>query len=269
MKRLHIPLTTCLLIVLTACEKEIDLDYHQVDAYYVAEASVTQNGTEVRLSTTQDMTDNDRYAHTISGATIVLSSEGEVLDTLLYTGKGIYKSGIEGIPGATYDLDIYVQGHHFASSSTMQQAPVVKDFRFVWKKMLSERMLFGDLRLQDIPRESNYYFMHLYRNGIGYRWAVKHDESNPGGELQQLFSCTTEREMDKGDNDGLRDGDKITLEVRSIDRKSYDYLYSMQVMENAGTNPIANFSGGCLGFFSAYYVYRQEMVFHRSEVPEE
>ena len=147
MKRFHIILSSCLLVLLTACEKEIDLDYHQVDAYYVAEASLTQDGTEVRLSTTQDMTDNNRNAHTIAGATIVLSSEGEVLDTLLYAGNGKYKSGIKGIPGITYDLDIYVHDRHFASSSTMQQAPVVKEFRFVWKKMLSERMLFGDLRL--------------------------------------------------------------------------------------------------------------------------
>ena len=269
MKRLYLFLSSCLLATLTACEKEIDLDYHQVDAYYVAEASVTQNGTEVRLSTTQDMTDNDSNAHTIAGATIVLSSEGEVLDTLLYVGNGKYKSGINGIPGNTYDIDIYVHGRHFASSSTMQHAPVITDFRFVWKKMLTERMLFGDLHLQDIPRETNYYFMHIYRNGVGYRWAVMRDDHNPGGDLQQLFNCTTERKMDKNDNDALRDGDNILIEVRSVDRKSYDYLYSMQVMENAGTNPVANFSGGCLGYFSAYYVVEKKMVFQRDGVPEE
>ena len=144
MKRFHIILSSCLLVMLTACEKEIDLDYHQVDAYYVAEASLTQDGTEVRLSTTQDMTDNDRNAHTIAGATIVLSSEGEVLDTLLYAGNGKYKSGIKGIPGITYDLDIYVHDRHFASSSTMQQAPVVKEFRFSTRRESGATpMLFG------------------------------------------------------------------------------------------------------------------------------
>jgi hypothetical protein len=269
MQRLHILLAASLLTLATACEKEISLDYHRVEPYYVAEASVTQNGTEVRLSTTQDMTDNDRQAHTIAGATIVLSSEGEVIDTLLYIGNGKYKSGTEGIPGTTYNIDIYVGDRHFSSSSTMQRAPQVKDFRFVWKKMLSERILFAELRLQDIPREPNYYFMHIYRNGIGYRWAVMRDENNPGGELQQLFNCTSEREMDKNDSDALKEGDRITIEIRSVDRLSYDYLYSMQVMENAGTNPIANFSGGCLGFFSAYYEVKDNMVFHREGLPEE
>ena len=253
---------------LVACEKEIDLDYHQVDALYVAEAMMTQKGTSVRLTTTQDMTDNDRNAHNVTGATIVLSSGGEVLDTLRYSKNGLYKSDIMGFAGFTYDIDIFVDGHHFASSSTMQKEPVMNSFRFVWKDILSERMLFADLKLQDTPHESNYYFMHIYRNSIGYRWAIMTDEKNPGHELQQLFSCTTERNLDK-DDDGLRDGDNIRVEIRAIDKASYDYLYSMQVMENSGTNPIANFSGGCLGYFSAYHVINYTTVFYRDEVETE
>ncbi len=257
------------LLTLSACEKEIDLDYHQVNAHYVAEASLSQKGTQVRLSTTQDMTDNDAEAHTVGGATIVLSSDGMVLDTLKYISKGEYKSDVKGQAGCTYTVDIFVDGHHFTSSSTMQQAPVVNSFRFVWKKVLSERMLFADLRIQDIPRETNYYFMHLYRNGVGYRWAVTNDENNPGQELQQLFNCCMERDMDKNDEDALKDEDVIRIEVRSIDKKSYDYLYSMQVMDNAGTNPIANFTGGCLGYFSAYHELIQYKTFFRSGVEEE
>jgi len=257
------------LLTLSACEKEIDLDYHQVNAHYVAEASLSQKGTQVRLSTTQDMTDNDAEAHTVGGATIVLSSDGMVLDTLKYISKGEYKSDVKGQAGCTYTVDIFVDGNHFTSSSTMQQAPVVNSFRFVWKEVLSERMLFADLRIQDIPRESNYYFMHLYRNGVGYRWAVTNDENNPGQELQQLFNCCLERDMDKNDEDALKDEDVIRIEIRSIDKKAYDYLYSMQVMDNAGTNPIANFTGGCLGYFSAYHEIVLYKTFFRSGVEEE
>jgi hypothetical protein len=151
----------------------------------------------------------------------------------------------------------------------MQDAPIMKSFRFVWKKVLSERFLFGDLHIEDTKDKRSYYFMHIYRNGVGYRWAVMNDDKNPNGDLQQLFQCTTERDMDKGDSDALQDGDNIKLEIRSIDKLSYDYLYSMQVMDNAGTNPIANFTGGCLGYFSAYYVIYDTFTFKRSEVEEE
>ena len=258
-----------LLFVLTSCEKEIDMDYHQVEPLYVAEATITQEGTNVRLTTTQDMTDNSRNTHNVTGATIVLSAEGEVLDTLRYDKNGNYKSDETGWEGITYTIDIYIDGHHFSSSSTMQTPPVINSFRFVWKDVLTERILFADLKLQDEPGRSNYYFMHIYRNRVGYRWAVMRDETNPGGELQQLFSCTTERNLNKDDDDAIRDGNRIHLEVRAIDRPAYDYLYSMQVMEDSGTNPVQNFSGGCLGYFSAYYVETLDTVFYRADVEEE
>jgi len=252
-----------------SCEKEIPLDYHEVEPLYVAEALTTQDGTTVQLTTTQNVTENSRSGHYVDNATIVISCKKyDYSETLKYTRSGIYTSSLQGEAGVTYDLDIEVDGHHFTSSSTMQEAPVINSFRFVWQKFLSERMLFGDLRLQDTPDQNSYYFAHIYRNNVGYRWAVITDEHNHNGELQQLFQCTTERDMDKGDEDGLKDGDRIRLEVRAIDKAAYDYLYSMQVMDNAGTNPIANFTGGCLGYYSACYVESRDFTFRRAEVEE-
>ena len=268
----NIFLLTILVSLFFSCEKEIPIDYRQVSPLYVAEASITQDGTTVRLSMTQDITDNSRQAHNVTGATVVVGCnkwDSEDKEILVDEGNGYYTSSLKGQVGYTYNIDIEVDGKHFTSSSTMQQAPVMNSFRFVWKKMLTERFLFADLRIQDTPDENSYYFMHIYRNGVGYRWAVMKDDNNKNGELQQLFQCTTERDMDKGDSDALRDGDQIRLEIRAIDKLSYDYLYSMQVMDNAGTNPIANFTGGCLGYFSAYHEITQNFTFYRSEVPEE
>lgn len=270
-------LSFCLLLFLTACEKEIDIDYHQVNRLCVAEGLVTQDGstnrtnkpTYVRLTTTQDMTDNVSNGYNLTNATIVLSEDGHVVDTLRYWRNGYYVSDCQGYEGCQYAIDIYYDGRHFQSSSVMQAAPQFSSFRFVWKDVLTERMLFADLKLDDIKGQNNYYFMHIYRNGIGYRWAVMDDSHNPGGELQQLFSCTTERNLDKNDDDGLKDGDKIHVEIRSIDRRTYDYFYSMQVMQNSGTNPVQNFTGGCLGYFSACYVSSYDTVFLRSDVESE
>ncbi len=260
-----------------SCEKEIDVDYHQVAQLYVAEGVVTQDGsvnrtntaTYVRLTTTQDMTDNVANNHNLTGATVVLSEDGMVLDTLRYWRNGYYVSNCQGFEGCSYTIDIYLDGHHFQSSSVMQAAPQFSSFRFVWKDVLTERMLFGDLKIEDIKGQNNYYFMHIYRNGVGYRWAVMDDSHNPGGELQQLFSCTTERELDKDNDDGLKDGDKIHVEIRSIDRRTYDSFDSMQVIQDGGTNPVQNYTGGCLGYFSACYIVNYDTIFRRSDVETE
>lgn len=282
MKKSIIFLFSCLLTfslsqLLTSCEKEIDIDYHQVDPLYVAEGLITQDGstnytkrpTFVRLTTTQDMTDNVSNGHNLMGATIVLSEDGYVLDTLRYWRNGYYVSDCQGYEGSQYTIDIYLDGNHFQSSSVMQAEPQFSSFRFVWKDVLSERLLFADLKINDISGQNNYYFMHIYRNGIGYRWAVMDDSHNPGGELQQLFSCTTERNLDKNDDNGLKDGDKIHLEIRSIDRRTYDYFYSMQVMQNSATNPVQNFTGGCLGYFSACQIVTYDTTFRRANIETE
>ena len=282
MKKSIIFLFSCLLTfslsqLLTSCEKEIDIDYHQVDPLYVAEGLITQDGstnytkrpTFVRLTTTQDMTDNVSNGHNLMGATIVLSEDGYVLDTLRYWRNGYYVSDCQGYEGSQYTIDIYLDGNHFQSSSVMQAEPQFSSFRFVWKDVLSERLLFADLKINDISGQNNYYFMHIYRNGIGYRWAVMDDSHNPGGELQQLFSCTTERNLDKNDDDGLKDGDKIHLEIRSIDRRTYDYFYSMQVMQNSATNPVQNYTGGCLGYFSACQIVTYDTTFRRANIETE
>ena len=257
----------CLLVLLSSCEKEIDMDYHTVAPHYVAEVEVKPGLAKARLTTTRAI-ENSKVEDTyISNANVTVSMvpDGKSYQ-LTYKGRGIYETKVAGIEGQEYQADIEIDGQHYTSTSTMHSAPVINSFTLVWQDIVGERMLFGDLRLQDNPTEYNYYFMHLYRNSIGYRWAVMRDTSNPGDELQQLFSCTTEKEIKKDDSDELHEGDRLRLEVRSIDKLAYDYLYSLQTMDNTGSNPIQNFTGGMLGYFSAYQSRTYETIFHLDSI---
>jgi len=258
------------LLVLTACEKEIALDYRTVPPLYVAEVSLTPDKVSARITTTRSVQETKATYVDHATVTVYATGEDEYADTLEYRGDGVYQLTYWGMTGQEYNVDICIDGQHYTSASTLRSAPVMNSFRFVWKDVLTERMLFGDLRLQDVPNEVNYYFMHLYCNGVGYRWAVLNDRSNPGEELQQLFSCCTERDMQKGTgSDVLHEGDRLRLEVRSIDRAAYDYLYSLQLMDNTGTNPVANFTNGMLGYFSAYQSLSYETTFRVDKVENE
>lgn len=250
---------------LVGCEKEIDIDYRSVEPIYVVEASVSTEGMTARVSRTQDMDDN-KTTSDITEANVVITGDDGSETKLIHSKNGIYKAKSKGKEGVTYQIDVDVDGHHFTSTSTMQRMPKINRFHFIWKKIMSQRFLMGELLFQDIPNEDNWYFAHIYRNNLGYRWAVKRDDQNPNQELQQLFSIARE---DSDDKDMLVEGDKLCIELRAIDRRAYDYLYSMQIMDNTNTNPVANFTGGCLGYFSAYSQVTINYVFHADEVDEE
>ena len=284
------------LLLLSSCEKEIEIDYHDMEPMYVVEGSISNLNASVRVSLTQPVVGVADDRGVVTDATVVLSmvngqwsmfngplgplgtlatngtQEWTFLDTLSLRSDGYYLSRITGKAGNTYRLDVTVGGRHFTSTSVMQRQPVMNNMRFVWKKIFGQRMLFADLRLQDLPDETNYYYLHLFRNGVPYRSAVMRDRSNPGGELQQLFSLCVEDDLNSGDpnaKETLYEGDMLSLEIRTIDRQAYDYLFSLLSMNSSGTNPIANFDGGCLGYFSAFHQIVYNFTFREADCTEE
>jgi len=248
-----------------ACEKNIEIDFHEAESRYVVEGHINNKGTEIRVSKTNAMDDNNTTSN-VNHATVVITNNEGARVIIPFVRNGYYRSKYFGVPGQVYQLEVEVDGYHFSSSSTMQRTPVMKEFKLVWKKMLTEHYLFGDLRLLDIPNESNWYFVHIYRNGLGYRWAVMRDDKNPNKELQQLFTFFR---RGAHDSDVLQDGDELHIVIRAIDQRAYDYLYSMQQMNSTGTNPIDNFTGGCLGYFSANNEIDCYVDFNYNDVEDE
>ena len=187
MKRYNITILAILGLLMTSCKKDIEIDYHQVDPLYVVEATVSEDGMQARISLTNNM-DNNSSKSDISEALVVITGSDGSSQTLSHKGNGIYKSSATGTPDVEYTITIDVDGRHFTSTSTMQKAPKVNDFYFIRKKIVSENFQMAKLLIQDIPNEDNYYFSHLYRNGTGYRWAVKKDDTDPNKEQQQLLA---------------------------------------------------------------------------------
>ena len=248
---------------LIACEKEIVIDYHDAMPRDVVEGSITPRGTTVRISYTQSMNEAHK-ASDIDNAKVTITTDDGTVETIPYDDEGYYRSDFFGRPGITYQLDVYLGEHHFSSTSTMHQMPMVTSFRLVRRKMIAENYIFGDVRVQDIPNEENWYYLHVYRNNVGYRWAVMKDDTNPNKVLQHMFGFDRE-----GSSDGVKEGDELYVSVRAIDKAAYDYLYSMEQMNNTGTNPIYNFTGGCLGYFTAYSSMGYGIIYHEEDVEDE
>ena len=258
---------TLLLIGLSlcSCEKTIDIDFHSIVPLYYVEGWITPYETIVRVSQTKNLSDTTSVCGITNAKVTITDEDGRTFD-VPYSDRDYYMSDESGEVGKTYRLDVEVDGQHFSSTSKMYRMATINNFRLIWKNMLSERYIFGDVRIQDFPNEINYYYIHIYRNGSPYRSAVLKDDTNPGGELQQLFAFNKEGSTDQ---DRLREGDELEAVVRTIDERSYEYLYSLLLMDNTGTNPIENFSGGCLGYSSAFSGVGRGIEFRTEYVEEE
>ena len=78
------------IVLLSSCEKDINLIYHQVDPIYVVEASVSNAGTEVRISQTGAMVDNSSIS-AISDAKVTVSTNPGQIYTIPYATNGFYR----------------------------------------------------------------------------------------------------------------------------------------------------------------------------------
>lgn len=261
-------------MLLISCEKEIFLNYHSVEKKYVVEGILTNETSEIKITTTRDMEDSTKGKN-VENAVVVISSNDGIREVFEYQENGYYRSAtnITGYPGKTYTLSVTVDGQEYTSYSTMQhQAEIISAF-FQWAKIMNNKILIFEIEIKDIAGEDNYYCYHMYRNGGNYRWDVFNDRGYADDVIPINIFCMSDNTMggnDSGNRDVdedeiLSEGDIVTIEIRTIDRRVYDYLYSLGLSERTSANPIDNFTGGCLGYFSAYSVIRHETVYNGIE----
>jgi Domain of unknown function (DUF4249) len=248
-------------VLLTGCEKVIEIDLNDADKKYVVEAFLSnQNqGAEVRLSRTTSFSSNNAF-NGISGAQISLTNNLGNSYTFTETGTGIYKTAaFSGMPGVTYNIAVTIGGQTFTASSAMPQ-PVTLDSAY------TEIFAAGaDDQINVVPVYNdpagiaNQYRFRLWVNGVEEDNTYAYDDLLSDGRR-------VTRPLFNNDSD-IKTGDQVTVQMQCIDRPIYTYWYSLsqQAANNPGggatpANPVSNFSGGCLGYFSAHTVSSRSFI---------
>ena len=267
---------------LTACKKEIDFEYNEIDPIVVVEGRVTNEGTEVMITRSRTMTDSV-VGRCIPGAVVTVSANG-VNETIAYDPQAqVYRSSLKGVAGETYRLTVDFEHQHYEGVATMPGAAPVISAEYLWFPMLDDRVVIYELWATDPePTERNYYWYRMDRvthhphfkdrkHVPAYRWGAVDDRGNPQGMVHFSVYCMSERMAEDDEEDNweriLYEGDTITFQVMPIDRASYDYFTSLRAGQSGGANPRSNLSGGCLGYFTAGCVSRADtMVFHYDSI---
>ncbi len=249
---------------LMACEKEIDLKLADKSGALVIEGSVSNEAGPytVKISRSVAFTSPNQYPG-ITEARVVLSDDLGQTETLVHRANGRYESSsFESQPGRTYTLKVLLEGTTYVASSRMPALVELDSLR-------QNSIKFGsEIRYNVIPLFTdpailgNYYRFLVYVNGKRDSGYPHFADNTNNGEVNQrplFFSGRDEEEV--------KPGDEITIEMRSIDASGYTYFSALDQLAGGGAgggitpaNPPGNFSGGALGLFSAYSVSRKSIV---------
>ena len=247
-----------ILLFFSSCEKEIDMDYHTVEPLYVVEASISEEGAVARISQTQNVTD-EIGKRPVSDAQVIISSNYGEQCILNLDSAGCYSSSeIKGVEGREYTIRVQVGNYITKSTSRMQEKFSIDDTYMYKEQMLEDEVVYYHVDVTGYKTDSiGYFYALVTRNGEPYKWAVTGNKGH-GDTTAINVGCFVYCDLDKDNKDILKDGEEIAVEVRKIDKRTYDYLYALHIAERSASNPIRNFTNpSTLGYFSAYHSTRQ------------
>jgi hypothetical protein len=248
-------------ILLSSCEKEIELDLNSADPKYVIEAELPQNEVvTVNITKTVNFSDSNVFPK-VKGAVVSITDNSGVSEQLIETADGQYKSQkIKGEEGKTYTLNISVEGKNFIANSTMPKAVLFTGVKANLSTFAPPGATAADNytifpQFIDPAELGNSYRFIQTRNGeLDKSILVSNDNVGNGQpNARPIFSQNFEIKL----------GDEVTIEMRCIDKPVYDYFFSLNSIQGNGpgggttpTNPVSNFTGGALGYFSAFTVQK-------------
>jgi Domain of unknown function (DUF4249) len=264
---------------ISSCQKVISVDLNQTSPQIVIEGLLNDQGgmDSVVINMTGDYFTPSLYFKPVTNAVVLISDNTGNTDTLKEVSSGIYYStSPTGVPGRTYSLKVVADGKEYDAVSSMPQKVAIDSF---YAQPSSNP--FGEsgydfyVKFKDPPEPGNYYRIVPHVNSIpadsiiGGRGGifVTDDEFTNGNEITFRFGIRKDRN-NSNNNFNIGPGDTVTVDLLSIDKATYYYLFTLRNIIAADQSPTAlspanpntNMTNGSLGYFSAYAMDSKTMI---------
>lgn len=290
MKHTFYIIIVLLATLFTACTTDINLNLQGTTPELVVEGSITNDvmAHVIQLKKTANYFSNEA-AEMVSGATVTLNDGFKTITlTENASDKGNYLTPADffGVVGRTYTLtidNVDVNGdgvkEEYTASCLMNSVPHIDSLDVKKEWIFQTNMWAVKIWMQDPADETNYYLIKTYCNNklisdSIQKWGISTDEYYNGkylvGETFAYFST-------RKNNEKLKTGDRVMLELSGITKDYYDFINEAQTEYN-GRNPLfggqpanirtnikqvlpVNGTNNPHGYFSAYSVTRAETVY--------
>lgn len=254
-KQFKICLSTGLVIIavllFAGCEKVIDAKLQIADPKIVIEGMLSdqiENQT-VRVSKSVPFNESGKF-NGVSGAVVRLILQSGQSISYSEISPGVYQSSrIRGVPQRTYSLQVTIEGKTYTAFSTMPSAVKADSISFRRLSFPGSSSVYPSINYRDPGQVQNQYRYLLKINSKSVADIVSEDRFNDGNNVSELIFY---------EGDDLKSGDKLEVELQSIDRNVFKYFFAIaQINGSSGPpvapdNPVSNFDNGALGIFSAH-----------------
>jgi len=260
--------------LLSSCSEDvITIDLKDSAPKIVIEGTINDQGESctVKISKSGDFYKPGEYPQ-VTGATVTLSDSEGNTEILEETDAGLYRGeSLLGVEGRTYTLTVKAEGKTYEAVSTLMQAVEIDSLTYYFE---DDPDVYGE-EYEDM--EEGYVFScnFTYPEMEDHFFRIK--LTHNGESLQDIFLIQDWYEG--GDNVEFdfssiylfEKNDIMKVELLSIDKSVYDYFSTLAdvllssdtgpVFSSIPDNPISNFTNGALGYFAAYSVRSQTVVF--------
>lgn len=275
MKFIKIIFAVVLFGSLTSCEQVIELPLSdEADSKIVINGLVSDlpGPYYVDITKSRNFFSNDE-PDVVIGATVWITENGELVDTLLEVRPGVYETQkITGEPGSSYVLDVWSNGEHYQAEETMPSHVVLSGVRFDPLEIEDQDELCDDkgdcrplynilLSAKEPQHEVNYYLWRFYENGD---LVVDPEEIIYADDQFVSGSDIVDLPLDIY----VREGDTIRMEMLSLTKEHWEYWWGVDEQINFAGGPTGsppdnvstNLSNGALGYFGVSAISSNEGI---------
>lgn len=131
-----------------------------------------------------------------------------------------------GETGHEYELYVNIGDDSYTSTSKMHPESEIVSAEFNWIKMPYDDVAVLKVQFKAVDDMNAQYWLRVYRNGEPYAWQGIESRNAVDGLVTGMMMTSRKDIYEEDDDDVLKEGDVIDIEVFTISKKMGDYLNS-------------------------------------------
>jgi len=254
------------LVLLSSCEKVIDVDLNTAEKKYVIEAIITDQEQTAKVIVTQTKNfDEDNDYPGVRNAIVEVTEAGGSTVVFPEQVPGIYSlTSYKGTPGKSYSLKITVGGQVFTATSVMPTRVGIDSIFVTDEFLFSETRKIVNVSFHDpVGRGNNYRYIQFVNGNKETQILVQNDDYLDGRDVtaKLFFFADDDEEVRQ-----IKSGDVVKIDFQCLDAANYKFWYSLFRGSTGGSqsgtpsNPVSNIQGGALGYFSAHTLDTKTLI---------